>query len=114
MEHAARGAKEEDGITIGVIPTYDKSSANPHIDIVISTGIGHARNAIVVATSDAAIAIGGAYGTLSEIALARKMGKPVVALGSWEFKDEWEDVSGVFRAGSPTEAVDIAIREASR
>jgi hypothetical protein len=114
MAEAARGAKEAGGITIGIIPTYDKPTANEFIDIVIATGMGHARNAIIVATADAAIAVGGSYGTLSEIALARKMGKPVVSLGSWQFAGDWEELSGVFRATDPIEAVDIAIREALR
>jgi len=114
MAEAARGAKDAGGITIGVIPSYDRSSADPSIDIVIATGMGSARNAIIVATADAAIAVGGSYGTLSEIALARKLGKPVVALGSWQFAGEWEELAGVFRADDPIAAVDIAIREALR
>ena len=114
MEHAARGAKEGGGLTIGIISTYDKTSANPYIDIVIATGMGNARNTIIVATADATIAIGGSHGTLSEIALARKLGKPVVSLGSWQFEGEWENKAGLFTAATPEEAVDIAIREASR
>ena len=114
MEFAAKGAKEEGGVTIGIIPTYDKSSASEYIDIVIATGMGHARNTIVVATADAAVAIGGNYGTLSEIALARKLGKPVVALGSWQFAGKWEIESGVYRASNAVEAVDITIREGSK
>jgi uncharacterized protein (TIGR00725 family) len=111
MEQAARGAKENSGLTIGIIPFYEKSKANPYIDIVIPTGMGHARNILVAATADAAIAIGGASGTLSEIGLARKLGKPVVCLGSWEFKDQWEKTAGVLRAETSGEAVNIAIKE---
>ncbi len=114
MEHAARGAKQEGGLTIGVIPVYDRQSANRYIDIPIATGMGHARNSIIVATADAAIAVGGSHGTLSEIALARKMNKPVVSLGSWEFAGAWNELSGLLIAKDPVEAVAIAIKEASR
>jgi uncharacterized protein (TIGR00725 family) len=114
MEHAARGAKDEGGTTIGIIPGYDKSSANPYIDIVIPTGLGHARNTLVAAAADAAIAVGGSHGTLSEIALSRKMGKPVVTLASWEFAGKWDEKSGVFKADTPEQAVDIALREATK
>jgi uncharacterized protein (TIGR00725 family) len=111
MEHAAKGAKEQGGLTIGIIPTYEKSSANQFIDIVIPTGMGHARNALIAATADAAVAIGGTTGTLSEIGLARKMGKPVVCLGCWEFKDDWEKTAGVSRAETPEKAVAMAMGE---
>ncbi len=111
MEHAAKGAKEQGGLTIGIIPTYEKSSANQFIDIVIPTGMGHARNALVASTCDAAVAIGGATGTLSEIGLARKMGKPVVCLGCWEFKDDWEETAGLVRADTPEKAVSLALEE---
>ncbi|HVB65200.1 MAG TPA: TIGR00725 family protein [Nitrolancea sp.] len=84
MAAACRGAKQSGGTTIGILPGYDPAEANAWVDFPIPTGLGHARNAIVVASGDAIIAIGGGFGTLSEIALALKMGKPVVALGSWE------------------------------
>jgi uncharacterized protein (TIGR00725 family) len=114
MEQAAMGAKEEGGVTIGIVPTYDKSSANPYIDIVITAGMGNARNVLIAATADAAIAIGGSHGTLSEIALARKMGKPVVTLESWEFADKWHIKAGVIKAGNPEEAVKTALKEAAK
>jgi uncharacterized protein (TIGR00725 family) len=84
MEHAARGAREEKGTTIGILPGPDREESNPYIDIPIPTDLGHARNTIVVRASDALIAVGGGYGTLSEIALALKMGKPVIGLNTWE------------------------------
>jgi uncharacterized protein (TIGR00725 family) len=84
MAAACRGAKQVGGTTIGILPGYDPTEANEWVDYPIPTGLGHARNAIVVASGDAVIAVGGGFGTLSEIALALKMGKPVVALGSWE------------------------------
>jgi uncharacterized protein (TIGR00725 family) len=114
MERAAKGAKEEGGITIGIIPYYEKSRANPYIDIIIPTGMGNARNTLIAATADAAIAVGGKAGTLSEIGLARKMGKPVVTLDSWEFADKWEGVAGIIKAETPQQAVEIAMREAAR
>lgn len=114
MEQAAKGAKDEGGLTIGIIPIYEKSAANKYIDIVIPTGLGNARNTLVASTADAAIAVGGKTGTLSEIGLARKMGKPVVTLESWEFDGEWENTAGLFKADTPEEAVEIAVREALR
>jgi uncharacterized protein (TIGR00725 family) len=98
MEAACRGAKESDGTTVGILPGLDRSDANPHVDIAVTTGLGEARNALVVRAADALIAIGGGYGTLSEIALALKAGKRVVGLGTW-------DVEGVEPAGSPEAAV---------
>ena len=81
MAAASRGAKEAGGVTIGIIPGYDDRAANPWIDHVICTGLGQARNALVVATGQAVIAVGGGWGTLSEIALARRLERPVVAFG---------------------------------
>jgi uncharacterized protein (TIGR00725 family) len=83
MAAASRGAKEGGGATIGIIPGYDDRAANPWVDHVICTGIGQARNALVVATGQAVIAVGGGWGTLSEIALALRLGRPVVLLGGW-------------------------------
>lgn len=80
MEAAAKGATEADGMTVGILPGPDKNSANPYIKIPIATNMGHARNAIIAQASDGLIAVGGSYGTVSEMALALKMGKPVVAL----------------------------------
>ncbi len=97
MEAAAKGVKESGGITIGVVPTYNRNDANPYIDIPIATGLGHARNVIIAATADVLVAVGGEYGTLSEIAFALKMGKPVISLMSW-------DIPGVIKASSVEEA----------
>jgi uncharacterized protein (TIGR00725 family) len=83
MAAACRGAKEAGGVTIGIIPGYDDRAANPWIEHVICTGLGQARNALVVATGQAVIAVGGGWGTLSEIALARRLERPVVLLGGW-------------------------------
>ena len=101
MEVSARGAKEAGGITVGILPSPDRHSANPYIDISIATSFGEARNLIIVRTADLLIAVGGEYGTLSEIAFALKMEKPVIGLHTW-------DVPGVIKAGSPAEAMEIA------
>jgi hypothetical protein len=103
MEAAARGAKRAGGTTLGILPGYDPASANPYIDIPVCTGMGHARNAIIAATASALIALEGAYGTLSEIALGLKLGRRVIGLG------RRGNPSGVFPADSPEEAVRLAL-----
>jgi uncharacterized protein (TIGR00725 family) len=105
MEAAARGAREAGGLTIGILPGPDTSEANEWIQAPVATNMGHARNAVIVATADAVIAVGGEYGTLSEIALALKMGKPVVSLGSWEVSRD------VLKAAGPAEAVELALKK---
>jgi uncharacterized protein (TIGR00725 family) len=114
MEAAAAGTKSAGGVTIGILPTYDRSVANEYIDHVIPTGLGHARNALVVAAGDAVIAIGGGFGTLSEIGLALKMGKRVIHIGSWEIDEDRlkrlgdADVA-YLEASSSEEAVHLAL-----
>ena len=98
MEAAARGAKEAGGTTLGILPSLDRADANPFVDLAVATGLGEARNALVVRAADALVAVGGEYGTLSEIALALKAGKRVVGVGSWE-------IDGVEQAASAAEAV---------
>ncbi|HVX30659.1 MAG TPA: TIGR00725 family protein [Nitrolancea sp.] len=88
MAAACKGAKAAGGTTIGILPGYDRADANEWVDFPIPTGLGHARNALVVASGDAVIAVGGGFGTLSEIGLALKMGKPVISLGSWPLDQE--------------------------
>ena len=103
METAAEGARSAGGHTIGILATYDRASANPHIEFAIATGMNHARNVIVVASADAVIAMPGEAGTLSEIGLALKIGRPVVALGGWH------QIVGVHHATNPEAAVTLAI-----
>lgn len=86
MEAASRGASEKDGTVVGVLPHGDTSAANPHVTIPIATNMGHARNMVIVHSADAAIAVGGGYGTLSEISIALKLGKPVFGIGSWNIE----------------------------
>ena len=104
MEAAAEGARAAGGHTIGILPSYDRASANPHIEFAIATGMNHARNAIVVASADAVIAMPGEAGTLSEIGLALKIGRPVVALGGWH------QIDGVHHATDPQAAVRLAMQ----
>jgi uncharacterized protein (TIGR00725 family) len=86
MEAACRGAREAGGVTIGILPTTNKWDANPYVDLVIPTGLGHARNVLVVHASDGLVAVDGETGTLSEIAIALKVGKPIVGIKTWELE----------------------------
>jgi uncharacterized protein (TIGR00725 family) len=83
MAAACRGAKSAGALTVGILPGDDRAAANAWVDVAIPTGLGEARNALVVRTADAIVAVGGEYGTLSEIALALRAGKPVVGLRTW-------------------------------
>jgi uncharacterized protein (TIGR00725 family) len=103
MAAAARGAKSAGGATIGILPGERRTDANPWLDHVVVTGIGHGRNLAVVASGDAVIAVGGRYGTLAEIGLALTLGRPVVVL-----EPGWE-VEGTQRAETPAEAVALAL-----
>jgi uncharacterized protein (TIGR00725 family) len=102
MEAASRGAVQEGGTTIGILPGSDKEEANPHITFPIPTGMGVARNVLVVKTADALVALPGGPGTLSEIALALNIGKPVVDLGGW-------NIEGTQPASTAVEAVLLAL-----
>jgi uncharacterized protein (TIGR00725 family) len=105
MEAACRGAKSAGGTTIGILPGTRRDEANPYVDIAIATGLGELRNGLVVRAADALVAVGGEFGTLSEIALALKAGKPVVGLGGWELARAGEPVDAIDRAESPEDAV---------
>lgn len=109
MEAACRGAKEAGGLAVGILPGVDRSEANAYVDVPIATGLGEARNAIVVRSADAVVAVGGAYGTLSEIGLALKMGRPVVGLGTWQLSRGGQPEEAVVRAASPAQAVSLAL-----
>lgn len=99
MEAAARGAKEAGGLTVGILPG-ERDEGNPCLSIAIATGMGHARNVIIVKSSDAVIALPGEHGTLSEIALALKMKKMVISLGSWQ-------IPGALSVKTPEEAINL-------
>jgi uncharacterized protein (TIGR00725 family) len=99
MEAASRGAHEAGGLVIAVLPGESSEDANPYVGVAIASGMGDARNAILANTAEAFVAVGGAYGTLSEIAFALKRGKRVVSLGSWDAD------AAILRARTPEEAV---------
>jgi uncharacterized protein (TIGR00725 family) len=110
MEAACRGAKSAGGSTVGILPGRDRRDANPYVDIPIVTGMGEARNVIVVGSGQAVIAISGGYGTLSEIAHGLKLGIPVVGLGSWDLhKEGWQGGRGMVTADDATDAVQKAL-----
>jgi uncharacterized protein (TIGR00725 family) len=109
MEAACRGAHDHGGLTVGILPGNDRSIANPHVDVSIPTGMGEARNFLVVRSSDALVAVSGEYGTLSEIAFALATGVPVIGLSTWELSKRGETDSRVLRAESPEEAVALAL-----
>ena len=103
MEASARGAKKEGGVTIGILPGFSFEDANPFIDIPIVTGLSHARNVLVVRSSQAIIAVEGGYGTLSEIGIALKLRKPVVGLRTWDVSKK------IVTVETPKDAVKKAI-----
>jgi len=112
MEAAACGAKRAGGLTVGIVPGVDAGEANAFIDVPVVTGMGEARNILVVRSADAVIAIAGSYGTLSEIAVALKIGVPVVGLRTWVLRSPDGTEPPIIRAASPSEAVAKAIEVA--
>jgi uncharacterized protein (TIGR00725 family) len=111
MEAACRGASEAGGEAIGIVPGHEVDEANPFCTHVVATGVGHARNLAVVSSGRAVIAIGGEWGTLSEIGFARAIGRPVIALRSWTLsgQEQMANAPGVTLTDSAREAVDLAL-----
>ncbi|MQL51003.1 TIGR00725 family protein [Desulfofundulus thermobenzoicus] len=109
MEAAARGARRAGGLVIGILPGHDRREGNPYLSVSLATGLGDARNAIIACACDVLIAIGGGYGTLSEIGLALKMGKPVVGLHTWNL-DRPGHGDDIHRAAGAREAVMLAVK----
>jgi uncharacterized protein (TIGR00725 family) len=109
MEAACRGAKAGGGTTVGILPGHSRAEANPYVDVAIPTGLGELRNGLVVRASDALVAVGGEFGTLSEIALALVAGKTVVGIGGWELGRAGEPVDAIVRAASAEDAVAKAL-----
>jgi uncharacterized protein (TIGR00725 family) len=101
MAAASRGAAESGGTTVGILPGTSRDEANEWVHVAIPTGLGELRNGLVVRAADAVIAVGGAYGTLSEVALALKTGVPVIGIGTWK-------IDGIQSVSSPREAVELA------
>lgn len=106
MEHAARGARIGGGLTVGLLPGDDPDEANPYIDIAIATSLGHGRNAVLARTADGVIALGGGLGTLSEIALALRNGRPVIGIHTWRFDREGRTEPQLPEAATPAEGLD--------
>ena len=109
MEAACRGASSEGGITIGILPGDSRQAANPYVQIPIVTGIGYARNIAVVKSAQAVIAVGGSYGTLSEISHALQSGIPVIGLNTWSLSRNSQPDNSIILAQNPTEAVNKAL-----
>jgi uncharacterized protein (TIGR00725 family) len=109
MEAACRGASLEGGTTVGILPGDDSQAANPYVQIPIVTGLGYARNIAVVKSAQAVIAVGGSYGTLSEISHALQSGIPVIGLNTWSLSRNNQQDRSIIPAQSPTEAVDKAL-----
>jgi uncharacterized protein (TIGR00725 family) len=110
MEAACRGARSRGGLTVGLLPGADRDEANGWVVVALPTGLGEARNALVVRAADAVVAIGGGWGTLSEIALALKAGVPVVGVGTWEPALAGGVIEGVVAVEGPREAVAKALQ----
>jgi len=109
MEAAARGAKDAGGLTVGILPGADAKEANPYIEVPLATGMGEMRNALIVRAAQAVIAIGGGWGTLSEIALAQRIQTPVVGL-----HDAFASAIEIPRVATPQAAVEWALEQARR
>ncbi|MFC1989785.1 TIGR00725 family protein [Chloroflexota bacterium] len=114
MEAACRGASSENGVTIGILPGDNPKAANPYVQIPIVTGIGYARNIAVVKSAQAVIAIGGSYGTLSEIAHALQSNIPVIGLNTWSLSKNGQADNSIIRVQNPTEAVNKALELAGQ
>ncbi len=114
MEAACRGAKTAGGLTLGLLPGTDPSAANQWVDVIVPTGMGEGRNILVVRTSSAVIAVGGEYGTLSEIALALRAAIPVIGIDTWSLTRGDGDLdTGVVPIDDATEAAVVALRLAA-
>lgn len=110
MEAACRGAAGAGGMTVGILPGSDPASANPAVQLAIPTGMGHARNVIIVQSASVVIAVGGLYGTLSEIALARACGRQVIGLHTWELGTDTAGHPHIIPTHTPAEAVTRALQ----
>jgi uncharacterized protein (TIGR00725 family) len=112
MEAASRGAAAQGGTVVGILPGFDRAEANPFVTIALPTGMGEMRNALIARMADVLIAVGGEFGTLSEIAFALKIGTPVVGLRTWDLVRRGDAVEGILAAGNAVEAVELALAHA--
>jgi uncharacterized protein (TIGR00725 family) len=113
MAAACRGAKGAGGTTIGLLPGDDRADANEWVEVSVATGLGEARNALIARAADALIAIGGEFGTLSEMALALKIGRPVIGIDTWELRRSGVSVDPIMRARDAAHAVELALARVS-
>ena len=113
MEAACRGCRAGGGTSVGILPGDDRRAANEFVDIVLATGMGEMRNALIVRAADVVVALGGEYGTLSEIAFALKIGRPVVGYDTWDLSKQGPPRNGIVRATSADDAVAAALRLAT-
>lgn len=111
MAAASAAAAAAGGVVVGLLPGDRRGAANPDVTIAVPTGLGQARNAVVATAADGVLAVGGSWGTLSEIALARRMGRPVVTLGGWRLTDAGGSAVELSRAASPEDAVATLLAE---
>jgi uncharacterized protein (TIGR00725 family) len=109
MNAAAAGAAAEGGTSVGILPGDDRTGASPHLTVAMTTGFGEGRNVLVARSADAVIAVGGEFGTLSEVALALKMGKRVVGLGTWDLRRDDLEADPLVRAETAADAVRAAL-----
>ncbi len=114
MEAACRGARAGGGITVGILPGDKREAANPYVQIPVVTGIGYARNVAVVRSAQAVIAVGGSYGTLSEIAHARQGGIPVIGLNTWSLSRNGQEDKSIITAATAAEAVEVTFELSER
>jgi uncharacterized protein (TIGR00725 family) len=114
MDDVARGAAAAGGTVVGILPGPNRAGASPHLTVSIPTGMGETRNALIARAADAVIAVAGEWGTLSEIALALKMGRPVVGLHTWELGKDGRPAEGIVHVATPEEAVATALDLARR
>jgi hypothetical protein len=112
MAAASEGARRAGGVVLGLLPGSDRDAGNPYLSIAIPTGLGEARNALIIRTADAVIAIGGGYGTLSEIGFALKTGRPVIGIDTWELRRDGGVDNGIVLAETAGSAVGLALQKA--
>lgn len=110
MEAVCRGCRAAGGTSVGILPGDDRRAANDFVDVALATGMGEMRNALIVRAADVVIALGGEYGTLSEVAFALKTGRPVVGFDTWELANHGSRDEAIVRVGSAEEAVATALR----
>ena len=110
MEAVCRGCRSVGGTTVGILPGNSRADANEFVEVALATGMGEMRNTLIVRAADVVVALGGEHGTLSEIAFALKIGRPVVGYDTWELRKPDAAPDAIVRVGSPEEAVAAALR----